>query len=508
MSHLLSLFLVSLCLSSILTAAERPNIIVILADDMGYSDLGSFGGEIDTPHLDSLAEKGLRFTEFYNSARCWPSRAALMSGCYIEWLTNPKNVSIPEVLKTAGYKTGMVGKWHLADKAEGPAGPNAPAQRGFDDYFGTLSGAGSFFDPHTLTRNTTAIVAEEGFYYTDRTGEEAVRQLKDFAKTDEPFFQYVAFTAPHWPMHAPEETIQKYLGRYQDGWEVLRQKRYDRMLKMGVIDQKRYPLPAMEPDVSKWEETEHQAWHTRQMAIYAAMVDHMDQAIGRIIATLKSNGQFENTLIFFCSDNGACAEIPKAGGSASYIIGKAKARGETIAQGNDFTAKMGGPLTFSAVGPNWANAQNTPMRRYKRNAHNGGALTPAIMHWPAGLKAEAGSISAQRGHVIDLMATCIELAGAEYPKNFKGNKIKAHSSLSLVPVLKGKTVPRDHAYFFRHAGTSAVVKGDYKLVKDKEGEWELYDLSDNRTETKDLAKKQPERVQEMSALWHAHYGKK
>ncbi|TWT80355.1 Arylsulfatase [Planctomycetes bacterium CA13] len=496
-----------LSLGASLSVAERPNIIVILTDDMGYSDMGCFGGEIETPNLDSLAADGLRFTEFYNCARCWPTRSALLSGCYIEWLKTPKHVTIPQILKTAGYDTAMSGKWHAGGKAEGPAGPNSPAQRGFDDFYGTLSGAGSHFDPHTLTRNTEEIVADEGFYYTDQIGTEAVRQIEGFAKTDRPFFQYVAFTTPHWPMHAPEETIQNYVIRYGNGWVHLRDERYARMLEMGVIDRKRFPLPPMEPGVPAWEDVEHKPWRVRQMAIYAAMVDHMDQAVGRMVKALKRTGQFKNTLIVYFHDNGACAEIPHAG-AASYIQGKAKLRGETVAVGNDFSAKMGGPLTFSAVGPNWANAQNTPMRRYKKNVHNGGALTPAIMHWPAGLKAKAGSISTQRGHVIDMMATCLELAGVDYPTKLNSHAIAPHNSLSLVPVLEGETVNRDHAYFFRHAGTSAVVKGDYKIVREGKQDWELYNLSENRTETEDIAAQHPELVQEMSVLWDAHWRKK
>ncbi|QBG48813.1 arylsulfatase [Verrucomicrobia bacterium S94] len=486
----------------------KPNILIILTDDMGYSDLGCYGGEIETPALDLLAAEGLRFSEFYNCSRCWVSRSALMSGCYIEWFRGPKNVTIAQLLKTAGYETGMVGKWHASDKSEGPGGPNAPFQRGFDDFFGTLSGAGSYYDPHTLTRNDQAITAGEDFYYTDRIGEEAVRQIEKFAVTDCPFFQYIAFTAPHWPMHAPEAVVQKYINRYNDGWEVLRNERYARMLQMGIIDAERYPLPPMEPEVPKWEEVEHKEWYARQMAIYAAMVDIMDRNVGRIVDALKRTDQFENTLIVFLNDNGACAEIPKSGGSSSYILAKAEARGETLAEGEDFRAKMGSPLTFSAVGPYWANAQNTPMRRYKKNVHNGGVLTPAIMHWPAGLKVQAGSISRQRGHVVDMMATCLELAGVDYPKTFNGTKLMQPDSKSLVPVLNGEPVPRDHTYFFRHAGTAAVVKGDYKLVKDKGGKWELYDLTKNRTETDDIAGQHPERVAELSRLWNNKWGKK
>lgn len=239
---------------------------------------------------------------------------------------------------------------------------------------------------------------------------------------------------------------------------MLRQDRYDRMLKMGLIDAERYPLPAPEPEVEKWDEVDHKEWHIRQMAIYAAMVDHMDQAVGRMVDALKRTGQYENTLIVFVNDNGACSKILIKGGSASHIEQRARERGEKVARGDDVNVKNGGPLTFSAVGPHWANASNTPMRSYKKNVHNGGAQTPAIMHWPAGLKVKPGSISDERGHVVDLMATCLELAGVEYPETFMGAKLMKPDSKSLVSVIKGGTVPRDRTYLFRHAGTSAVVK--------------------------------------------------
>ena len=279
-----------------LHAADRPNIIILLTDDMGFSDLGCFGGEIETPNLDGLAAKGLRFTEFYNTARCWPTRATLMSGRYRNGLSVDHPV-IPELLKAAGYQTGMVGKWHLGRK---PA-QDGPVQRGFDDFYGTMIGAGSFYDPDTLARNDKFVEPEgEDYYYTDAKGREAVRQIEAFARSDKPFFQYVAFTAAHWPLHAPEKSIRKYLKRYEAGWEKLREQRYVRMLKMGIIDKERFPLPGMEKRVRPWAEVDHKAWRIRNMAIYAAMVDHMDQAVGKIVDALKRTGQFENTFIIYC----------------------------------------------------------------------------------------------------------------------------------------------------------------------------------------------------------------
>ena len=280
-----------------LKAEQRPNIIIILTDDMGFSDLGCFGGEIETPNLDALAAGGLRFTEFYNTARCWPTRATMLSGRYSNNLRKSQ-VTVAEVLRTAGYQTGMVGKWHLGNNPK----KDGPIQRGFDDFYGTMTGAGSFWDPYTLARNTEFTEPEgKDYYYSDKIGAEAVRQIEKFSSSEKPFFQYVAFTAAHWPMHAPEKSIQKYLKMYRNGWEKLRQDRYARMLEMGIIDRERWPLPERESRVQDWETIDHKKWRIRNMAIYAAMVDHMDQAVGRITAALKHTKQFENTFIFYCS---------------------------------------------------------------------------------------------------------------------------------------------------------------------------------------------------------------
>ena len=486
-------------------AADRPNILIILTDDMGFSDLGCFGGEIETPNLDALANNGLRFTEFYNTARCWPTRATMLSGRYSNAL-GKKQVTIAQLLKTAGYQTAMSGKWHLGGNPK----KTGPIQRGFDDFYGTMTGAGSFFDPYTLARNTAFTeVDSEHYYYTDRIGTEAARQIEAFS-TDQPFFQYVAFTAAHWPLHAPEASIQKYITHYEKGWNALRETRYARMLELGVIDEKNWPLPKREPGVKDWDTIDHKAWRIRNMAVYAAMVDHMDQAVGTIVQALKRAQQFDNTLIVYFHDNGACHEHLGGNGwnTANNILAKAKKAGKTIAVGDKFDVPMGGPMTYGSVGHNWAWAQNTPMRRYKANVHNGGACTPAIMHWPAGLKATPGSISTQRGHVVDMMATCLELAGIKYPKEFNGKETKSHESFSLVPILKGKAVDRNHAYFFNHGGTHAIVKGDYKIVREDRRPWTLYHLAEDRTETKNIAAKHTDLVTQMAAIWEKRWGRK
>lgn len=487
-------------------AAERPNVIVILTDDMGFSDLGCFGGEIETPNLDSLAKGGIRFTEFYNTARCWPTRATLMSGRYSDGLS-AEQVTIPEVLKDAGYETGMVGKWHLGKDPK----KDGPMQRGFDRFYGTMIGANSYWDPESLTRDAEFIEpGGGGYYYTDEIGLEAARQIETFSKSEKPFFQYVAFTAGHWPLHAPEETIQKYLKRYEGGWEKLRKERYARMLKMGIIDKETWPLPKREKRVQDWETIDHKEWRIRNQAIYAAMVDHMDQAVGRMIKALKESGEFENTLIIYFHDNGACAEhlSGNAWGTANLVLEKAKKEGKKASVGDLYDVPMGGPLTYGSVGHNWASAQNTPMRRYKSNVHNGGACTPAIMHWPAGMKAKAGTITEARGHAVDLMATCLELAGADYPAEFKETKIQPHESQSLVPVLRGESGDRSHSYLFNHSNTHAVVKEDYKIVREGKGDWALYNLARERTEITDLSSEHPEIVEEMARLWEKRYRSK
>jgi arylsulfatase len=492
-----------LCLTA---AAERPNILLILTDDMGFSDLGCFGGEIDTPNLDALAAKGLRFTEFYNTARCWPTRATLMSGRYSDRLSD-RQVTIPQLLKQAGYQTGMAGKWHLGKSPK----KDGPIQRGFDEFYGTMTGAGSFFDPFTLARNSKFTEPDsEDYYYTDKIGSEAARQIEAFAKSDKPFFQYVAFTAAHWPLHAPEPTIQKYLDRYKDGWFKLRETRYARMLELGIIDKETWPLPKPEPGVKAFADIDHKAWRVRNMAVYAAMVDHMDQAVGRIVDSLRRSGQLDNTLIVYCHDNGACHEHLSGNGwnTANNVLAKAKKAGKTIAVGDVFDVPMGGPMTYGSVGHNWAWAQNTPMRRYKANVHNGGACTPAIMHWPAGITANPGSISKQRGHVVDMMATCLELAGTEYPAEFAGKPIDQHESLSLLPILKGRTSDRNHAYIFNHGGSHAIVRGDYKIVRERKGPWALYHLPSDRTETKNIAPEHPELVETLAGIWDTRWGRK
>ncbi len=484
---------------------NRPNIIVILTDDMGFSDLGCYGGEIETPNLDKLAGNGVRFTEFYGTARCWPTRATLLSGRYSDSLQEAQ-VAIPQLLKPVGYQTAMVGKWHLSKDGK----TNGPMQRGFDDFYGTIKGAGSFYRPMTLTRGTEPVEPDgDDYYYTDKIGSEAVRQIENFAKSDKPFFQYVAFTAAHWPLHAPEKSIQKYIERYKSGWEKLRAERYKRMLKMGVIDAERWPLPEREARVQDFDTIDHKEWRIRNMAVYAAMVDHMDQAVGEIVKALKKTNRLDNTLIIYTNDNGACSEHLGGNGwnTATNVIKWAKDQGKKISVGDHYDVPSGGPYTYHSVGHNWANAQNTPLRRYKSNVHEGGSCVPCIMHWPDGLKIKAGTITQQRGHMVDIMSTCIDLAGAKFPAKFDGKDIAPNEGTSLVPAIKGGKQDHDRAYYFNHSGTRAIIKGDWKIVADRRSPWELHNITKEKTEITNLAAKNPKKVEELVALWEARFGK-
>lgn len=525
-------------------APRRPNIIVILSDDMGYSDLGCYGGEIRTPNLDRLAANGLRFTQFYNTARCCPTRAALLTGLYshqagVGHMTQDRGadgyrgdlnrscVTMAEVLKPAGYATYAVGKWHVTKytKPEGPK-DNWPLQRGFDHYYGTIAGGGSYWDPVALTRDNTMISPFADpeyrptgrYYYTDAIADNAVRYVTDHHRenADQPFFMYVAFTAAHWPMNAPEEEIAKYRGKYDAGYEPVRRARYERLKKLGLVD----PRWPMTPTAGEWDRVSNQAWEARCMEVYAAMVDRMDQGIGRLVEALRKSGQLDNTLLLFLQDNGGCAEDMGRRPTSEYttrpekppfpamrpdelqttMIPKQTRDGYPVIQG---PAAMPGPDgTFIAYGQGWANVSNTPFREYKHWVHEGGISTPLIAHWPARIR-RRGELERQPGHLIDVMATCVDVSGAPYPRQYQGHAITPLEGRSLVPAFEGKKVQRE-AIFWEHEGNRAVRVGDWKLVaKGEKGPWELYDLAAGRTELHDLAAQQPDRVKQLAAMWQA-----
>ena len=527
-------------------AAKRPNIILIMSDDMGFSDIGCYGGEIETPNLDALAAGGLRFTQFYNTARCCPSRASLLTGLHPHQAgvghmvsdyglegyrgdLNRKCVTIAEVLRPAGYGTYMAGKWHVTGQTK-PDGAkdNWPRQRGFDRFYGTIHGAGSFYDPNSLTRDNTQIspyadeqYKPEKFYYTNAISEHAVRFIADhFDKhSEKPMFMYVAYTAAHWPMHALEKDIAKYRGKYDGGYEPIRKARYDRLRKMGMI----HDNWRLSPQAGDWDAVADKAWESRCMEVYAAMVDCMDQGIGRIVAELKKQNQLDNTLIFFLQDNGGCAEaMGRQGGKGGDgkdaerpgkpplapmdpsalqpdMIPKQTRDGWPTRQG---VGVMPGPDgTYIGYGQAWANVSNTPFREYKHWVHEGGISTPLIVHWPD-RAADKGKLRHQPGQLVDIMATCVDVSGADYPKEFAGNAIQPMEGRSLAPAFDDKPIRREGLYW-EHEGNRAIRRENWKLVCKHNQQWELYDMNADRTELHDLSGEKPQIVAELSTLWNA-----
>jgi arylsulfatase len=471
---------------------QRPNIVLIMADDLGYSDIGCYGGDVDTPHLNRLAKEGLRFTQFYNCAKCTTTRAALVTGLYPRpqgGLLKTNMVTLGEVLREAGYQTALFGKWHL-----GRGESTHPFRRGFDEYYGLLDGCCNFFNPsqpdpefkggkvRTFGHNDRLITEfPDDFYTTDAFTDHALETIRSYAAAKRPFFVHVCYTAPHYPLHAKPKDIAKYKGKYLTGWEAMRRQRHARQLEMGLVDP-RWKLSDTDNKSYDWETADKQ-WEDARMAVYAAMIDCMDQNIGRILKTLDEAGAAENTLVLFLSDNGGCAEEPG---------------------GRDTSTIPGEKQHYTAVGPAWGWAQNTPFRRYKSWVHEGGISTPLIARWPREVK--PGTITRQVGHLIDFMPTFVELAGGEYPANYHGNEILPAEGKSLVPVLRGSERPPHEQLCWEWSGNRAIRQGKWKLVWDtlsKPRRWELYDLEADRTETGDLAAASPERVAAMSAAWYA-----
>ncbi|MEO1013280.1 MAG: arylsulfatase [Bacteroidota bacterium] len=519
-------FLVLCCLSCLSkpktnqkTPGERPNIILILSDDMGYSDIASYGGEIKTPNLSYLSDNGLKYTQFYNFARCCPTRAALMTGCYphqtgIGHMTNTpvdstshdygtpeyqgklnfNTVTIAEVLKEAGYRTYMTGKWHLGYHDR----ETWPQQRGFDKFYGLIPGASNFFKP-TYPRgissgNDTISINDPDFYTTDAFTDMAISFI-DSPATDkeEPFFLYLAYTAPHWPIQAPKENIDTYRDRYDQGWEKLREQRFSKMMEMGLLDTEWELSPS---DAPQWDSLSLDKKNEMSLRreIYAGMVDRMDENIGKLIEYLKATDRLDNTLILFTNDNGACAEGGMFGGGPA----------------SQLETEEGYFLTY---GKAWANASNTPFREYKHWVHEGGIATPLIVHWPKGIKKDRkGKTVRQPGSVQDLMATCIDVAGAKYPEHYNGNTIVPHSGKSIVPTFTDNSTVIHHGpLFWEHEGNKAVRLGKFKLVQkwqhNKTQKWELYDMEKDRTEMNDIAL-QHSGLRDSMALLYAEWAKK
>lgn len=492
--------------------AQRPNIIVIMTDDMGFSDLGCYGSEIETPNLDSLAKQGLRFTQFYNTGRCCPTRASLLTGLYAHQAgvgammsdAGPENpgyrgrlmarcVTIAEVLGPAGYRTIQTGKWHVGDKERSWW----PLARGFDRFYGSPAGGGFYFrpsafkSPRQVVRGNEVLYSQtqdppDGWYTTDAYTDEGLAYVRQAVEEKKNFFWYLAYNAPHFPLKAKPEDIARYRGKYKAGWDVIRQQRYDRMVKMDIIEGgwKLSPRGEDIPDWNSLSDAEKDKQDLR-MATYAAMIDCVDQNVGEIIQSLKELNVYENTLILFLHDNGGCKE----GGVTGRNTGK---------------GICGTAESFAYYGECWANASNTPFRRYKTHIHEGGIATPLIAHWPKGIDAGlSGSLISEPTHVIDLMATCVDLAGTQYPETYKGSRILAMEGKSLSPIFQGASLHRSAPLFFEHSGNKGIRQDQWKLVAQKGGKWELYDMRKDRTELHDLSKKFPERVKEMSSRYDA-----
>lgn len=486
-------------------ASERPNIVVILVDDMGFSDVGCYGGEIRTPNIDALAKGGVRFTQFYNTARCCPTRASLLTGLYPHqagvghMVDNPKPfsgyrgdlnnkcVTIAEVMKSAGYETMMSGKWHVTPVTASKH--NWPLQRGFNKYYGIIHGAANFFNPVTLTRDNSPAETGADYYFTEAIAENAVSYIEQAKK---PFFLYAAFTAPHWPLHARPADIERYKGRYKDGWDGLREERHRRQLELGIVN-RRWQMTARDSRVASWSEATDKEWQQRRMEVYAAMVDNMDQGVGRIMQALRRTGQEQNTLVLFLADNGGCAEElgPKAGG---LHVPKTTHDGRPVRTGNIPGVMPGPEDTYQSYGIPWANASNTPFRLYKHWVHEGGISSPLIAYWPS--KTRAGAISHEPGHLIDLMSTCVDVSGAKYPA-----ERTPMEGTSLRPAFTGGKLARRDALYWEHEGNRAIRDGRWKLVSKFPGKWELFDLEADRTETVDLAQKHADRAEKMAAQY-------
>ncbi|MEX0761507.1 MAG: arylsulfatase [Dehalococcoidia bacterium] len=516
-------------------AESPPNIILILADDMGFSDIGCYGAEIRTPNLDKLAASGLRFTQMYNTARCCPSRASLLTGLYshqagvghmvkntghsaYQGYLNDSCATVAEVLGAGGYRTLMSGKWHVGGDYDmlhpntwgaGEPGHPTPTQRGFGTFYGTLQGAGSFFNPPTLMDGESFTSAEsDDFYYTDAITDRAVSMIRSASGQERPFFQYVAYTAPHWPLHALEEDIARYEGMYRGGWDSVRKSRHEQMKGMGLLDRK-WDISPRDQDAPPWESVGDTDWEDMRMAVYAAQIDRMDQGIGRIMSALEEEGIAENTLVMFLSDNGGCAEFlaEDTARPDRSQFDTPMANGGRMRMGNVPGLRPGPADTFMSYDLPWANASNTPFRLFKHWVHEGGISTPFIAYWPARIR--SAGIVHEPVHIVDITATCIAAAHAPYPGEINGSPVTPLEGESLLLVFTGEKWSRDAPIFWEHEGNRAVRMGQWKLVSKHPGDWELYDMNVDRSELHDLAASNRPKVKEMAGLyeeWAARCG--
>ena len=508
--------------------AQRPNIMFILVDDMGYSDLQCFGGEVQSPSLNSLAEDGSRFTQFYNCGRSCPSRASLMTGCYphevgitgmgLDLSTNC--VTVAEALKSAGYHTGMSGKWHLSRTAD-MGNPNQmiwqshqgffdrdfanratyPCNRGFDEHWGTIWGVSDHFDPFSLVHNEEPIFTDgipDGFYYSDFVADKTIEMLQGYAGDSNPFFMYVAFQEPHWPVQAKPQDIAKYDGVYDEGWDVIRDRRYNKMVELGIVDPAQTPNA---PNMSNrpWANESRKQWQADNMEVHAAMVDCVDQNIGRIIAYLKANGLYDNTLIIFSSDNGASSENY---GNGAFDRHDMTRDGQRVVPD---APVPGSQLTYNYLHDGWAGAINAPFRYWKRQSFHGGVAAPTIIKWPESMKAPKNNIVNEPCNFIDFMPTCLELSGATYPTTYNGHTIQpiAEEARSLVPMAKADAKwDTERIMFWEHENGKAVRTADWRLTKHTDGQWQLFDMHTDLSETNNVAAQHPEVVNRLKREWN------
>lgn len=522
---------------------KRPNIVFVLADDMGFSDLGCYGGEARTPNIDRLAERGLRYTQMYNSARCCPSRAALLTGLHphqagIGWMDfggiadsatpgvfrgwlerngryqgwlDPGCSTIAEVLGPCGYRTLLAGKWHVAGNVDPsdialfdpqrPEPPVTPLQRGFDEFWGLLNGAASYYRPSLLMDGNELLEVEDpDFYLTDAISEHALDMASRAIDDDVPFFLFVSYTAPHWPLHALEEDIARYEGTFAPGWDVIRAERHERLRDLGLLDP-RWSISKRDPDSFAFEDARYPDWEAHRMAVYAAQIDRMDQGVGRIVDLLERRGTLQDTIVMVGSDNGGCSEFmaeePLGDDISSY--GGTTLDGRPIRVGNSPELLAGGPATFMSYDLPWANASNSPFRRYKSWVHEGGISTPFVVHWPNGIT-NPGVRDAPT-HFIDVLPTLVELTGAHIPTERDGLTLTAPEGESFASSFGSQGWRRDRALWFEHEGNRALRDETWKLVSRHPDAWELYNMVEDRSETADRAQFEGPRLRRMVAEW-------
>jgi arylsulfatase len=488
----------------------HPDIILILVDDMGFTDLGCMGSEIRTPNIDSIAKNGMLLSSMYNSARCCPTRASLLTGMYphnagvgqmganlgtkeYQGFLRSDTTTIAEAVKRSGYRTLMSGKWHVAGDLwatrvdtwrVGSEGHPTPRQRGFDRFYGILDGVSNFFSPHYLMKDDERIYASPtDFYFTDAITDEALLMIDESITMEKPYFLYLAHTAPHWPLHAHEEDIAKYETTYRSGWDSIRTARHEELNSLGSVE-KNWQISPRDEASKPWDSVDNKQWESERMAVYAAMIDRLDQNVGRVIDHLKAKGTLDNTLIMFLSDNGGCAELMKEDGWAKFFP-DTNNDGSKIIMGNRPDLRPGSAQTYMSYDLPWANVSNTPFRKFKHYVHEGGISTPLLVQWPK--RFNSGGVSHSPTHVADVLPTILDAAGLNPISHIDGYEIQPLDGESFLPLLEKKNWQRERPLYWEHEGNCAIRVGDFKLVKEFQGDWELYNIVEDRTEMINLA---------------------